>query len=283
MESIFGDAVAAAEFHVSAHHGVCPATSEKCSGEISAAGSDVEEAGLQGGGEVEARVEDVADRCEEGVHVPDERGGGNGDDDEVGIFEEDDDAGRVDPVPDVRDLLRGRERFDVVGAFLVNCFGEEEDDEDGGEGCEGGLEPENVAPGHKGDDDAADEGTKRGSDEGSTHEPGVGRSSLHGSVDVSNGGASDDEECRALKGREHAKYKVRSEIRGQCRSGREGGKGHSSPYQGPFPAICLAQWTPDEGTQTHEEHVQCVGNVEDGAGRVVGGDDFGRGSEDGGG
>lgn len=46
MQSIFGDAVAAAEFHVSAHHGVCPATSEECSGEIAAAGSDVEEAGL---------------------------------------------------------------------------------------------------------------------------------------------------------------------------------------------------------------------------------------------
>lgn len=46
MESIFGDATSAAEFHVSAHHGVCPATSEECSGEVSAAGSDVEEAGL---------------------------------------------------------------------------------------------------------------------------------------------------------------------------------------------------------------------------------------------
>lgn len=46
MQSIFGDAVSAAEFHVSAHHGVCPATAEECSGEIAAAGSDVEEAGL---------------------------------------------------------------------------------------------------------------------------------------------------------------------------------------------------------------------------------------------
>lgn len=46
MESIFGDAAPAAEFHVSAHYGVCPATAEKCSSEISAAGSDVEEAGL---------------------------------------------------------------------------------------------------------------------------------------------------------------------------------------------------------------------------------------------
>lgn len=46
MQSIFGDAVSAAEFHVAAHYGVCPATSEECSGEISAAGSDVEEAGL---------------------------------------------------------------------------------------------------------------------------------------------------------------------------------------------------------------------------------------------
>lgn len=58
------------------HDVVGPAAAEEGAEEVAAAGGDVEEAGLDGRGEVEAWVEDVADGREERVHVPDEGGGG---------------------------------------------------------------------------------------------------------------------------------------------------------------------------------------------------------------
>lgn len=51
-----------------------------------------------------------------------------------------------------------RQGGELVGPAVVDCFGLEEDDEDGGEAGEGGLQPEDVAPGAEGDDDAADKG-----------------------------------------------------------------------------------------------------------------------------
>lgn len=39
--------------------------------DVAAAGREIEESGLDGRGEVEARVQDVADRGEERIHVPD--------------------------------------------------------------------------------------------------------------------------------------------------------------------------------------------------------------------
>lgn len=43
--------------------------------QVARARREIEETGLQRGGQVEARVEDVADRREEGVHIPDKGGG----------------------------------------------------------------------------------------------------------------------------------------------------------------------------------------------------------------
>lgn len=47
------------------------ATAEERTKDIATSWSEIEKPGLDGGGEVEAWVEDVADWCEEGVHIPD--------------------------------------------------------------------------------------------------------------------------------------------------------------------------------------------------------------------
>jgi len=44
---------------------------------------------------------------------------------------------------------------------VVDCFGEEDEAEEGGDGGEAGLEPEDVAPGAVGYDDAAYDGAWR--------------------------------------------------------------------------------------------------------------------------
>ncbi|KXT17322.1 hypothetical protein AC579_545 [Pseudocercospora musae] len=90
----------------------------------------------------------------------------------------------------------------------MDCFWEEDNDEDAAEACEGGLEPEDVAPGYEGDDYAANEGTEGWADKSPGHEPRVCCSSLNGSVDVADGGAADDEECCALEGCQTAEDEV---------------------------------------------------------------------------
>ena len=50
------------------------AAAEERAQQIATAGRDVEEAGLDWGGKMEARVEYVADGSEERVHVPDQGG-----------------------------------------------------------------------------------------------------------------------------------------------------------------------------------------------------------------
>jgi hypothetical protein len=54
--------------------------------------------------------------------------------------------------------LRAGEGGELVSAAVVDCFGLEEDDEEGCGAGEGGLQPEDVAPGAEGYDYAADEG-----------------------------------------------------------------------------------------------------------------------------
>lgn len=68
-------------------------------------------------------------------------------------------AERVKPLPESVHLLRAREIRELVCAPVVDRFGLEEDDEEGGGAGEGRLQPEDVAPGTEGDDYAADEGT----------------------------------------------------------------------------------------------------------------------------
>ena len=51
-----------------------------------------------------------------------------------------------------------RETDELVGSLVVDCFGEEDEAEEGCDCGETGLEPEDVTPGTVGDDYAADDG-----------------------------------------------------------------------------------------------------------------------------
>lgn len=113
---------------------------------------------MERGGEVEPRVQHVANRREEAVHVPDERGGSERDGEEVRVAVESDDAEWVQPLPHGARLLGAGEVGEFGGAAVVDRLREEEEDEGGGGAGEGGLEPEDVAPAAVGDDYAADEG-----------------------------------------------------------------------------------------------------------------------------
>jgi len=63
------------------------------------------------------------------------------------------------------------EADEFVGAFLVDGFGLQEEAEEGCGAGEGGLQPEDVAPGTECYDYAADEGAEGGADEGAAEEP----------------------------------------------------------------------------------------------------------------
>lgn len=54
---------------------ICVPTSEECADEVATARGDVEQRTLERRGKIEAWVENVTNRGEKRVHVPDQRGG----------------------------------------------------------------------------------------------------------------------------------------------------------------------------------------------------------------
>jgi len=67
--------------------------------------------------------------------------------------------------------LSSGEAFEFIGAFLVDRFGLQEEAEEGCGAGEGGLQPEDIAPGTECYYYAADEGAEGGANEGSAEEP----------------------------------------------------------------------------------------------------------------
>ncbi|KXT05468.1 hypothetical protein AC578_10975 [Pseudocercospora eumusae] len=212
VQTVFGDSEASSFLYVAFDYGVCPSSSEEGSGEVSAAWSYVEKTGLQGRREAETWVEHIPDWGEERVHVPHQRAACDRDDEEVWVTEEDYDASWIYPCPEFLGVFFSWEGFEFVGAFAMDCFGEEGDDENAAQTCEGALEPEDVAPGDEGDDYAADEWTKCWADKSPTHEPAVGCPSLYGSVDVTDGRAADDEKGSALESCQTAENEVACKV-----------------------------------------------------------------------
>jgi len=74
-QSVFGNAVAASFLGPLDGNVVGVSAAEKRADYISTTGCEIEESGLDGRGEVEAGVEDVADRGKKRIHVPDQRRG----------------------------------------------------------------------------------------------------------------------------------------------------------------------------------------------------------------
>jgi hypothetical protein len=66
---------------------------------------------------------------------------------------------RVQPLPHLLCTLGWRKTFELLGAFLVNRLGLQEEAEHGGSGSQGCLEPEDVAPAAESHYYATDEGT----------------------------------------------------------------------------------------------------------------------------
>lgn len=89
----------------------------------------------------------IPDRGEKGVHVPHQARRRQAYDDEVGVFEQDNDPGRVDPTPQGLDLLCSREALQFVASSSVYGLRQEEDDHQSGCAGHGDLQPEDVAPG----------------------------------------------------------------------------------------------------------------------------------------
>ncbi len=79
---------------------ICPAAAEESAHKVTATRGNVEETTLNWRGEMEAWIEYIANRCEEGVHVPDERRRGDSHCKKVGVSkEEDNDAKWRSPAP----------------------------------------------------------------------------------------------------------------------------------------------------------------------------------------
>lgn len=150
---------------------VRPAPAEEGTKQVSATGSDVEQTGLDGAREVEPRIQHVADRGQQAVHVPHQGGARHAHGDQVRVLVQADDAQRVRPVPHLGHLLAAWEPAKLDGSLVVDGLREEEEDQDASETGEGRLQPEDVAPGAESDDDAANEGSEGGTDEGARHEP----------------------------------------------------------------------------------------------------------------
>lgn len=191
-QAVLGHAVAVALADPLAHRAVGPAAAEEGAEEVSAAGRDVEEAGLDGAGEVEARVEHVPDRRQEGVHVPDQTAAREAGDEQVRVPVEAQDAHRVRPRPQLGGVVLPAESLELDGALAVDGLGQAEGDEEGGEAREGRLQPEDVPPTRVRDDDAADERPESRADECAGQEPRERGGAVDGPVNVADAAAADD-------------------------------------------------------------------------------------------
>lgn len=266
------------------HHPIRPPAAEEGAQQISAAGRDVEEARLDRRGQVEARVEHVADRGQERVHVPHQATGGQAGDDEVRVFEqEDQDAQRGDQVSDSTGLGAPGEMGESVDRLGGNGFRQEDDHQDRGQATEGRLKPEDDPPGPVGDDDASDERSEGRSDETAREKPGQRGGAPGRGVDVPQTGGADDEERGSLEGGEHAEDEIRRQVWSQSGADAEGEEQQRRTDADPLPAVHLRQWTPNARTQAHEDEVKGIGQVDDAARGVVTGGHFRDGTEDGGG
>ncbi len=223
-----------------------PPASEKGAQQIPTARGDVEQAALDRTRQVEARVQHVADGREEAVHVPDEAAARDARDDQVRVREQQDaDTQRADPVGDPAQSVLAGQLAQLVDFFVRDRFGQDKDDQHGGQPAQRGLQPENVPPAAERDDDAADERSKRRADQRAGQEPAQGGGARGRRVDVAQTTGPDDQEAGALIRGQHAKDEVRGEVRrerGTDAEGEEQPRGHDAD---PAAAVDRGQWAPE--------------------------------------
>ncbi|TPX10768.1 uncharacterized protein E0L32_008337 [Thyridium curvatum] len=272
-QAVLGDPGAAAPPDPLLGHVVRVPPAAERADEVPAPGREVEQPALQGGGEAEARVEHVPDRREHREHVPEERGRGDADEVQVRVAEEPHDAPGVHHGPQDAELSPQRQAREVVGLAVEDGLGQQEEDGRGGRAREARLQPEDDAPRGVGDDDAADDGAEGRPREPAREVPAEGGAALRGAVDVADDRGAHEDQRRALVGRAHPEDEKGREV-GRQRRGQvaqeEGDRGRQ--HGGPA-AVHLRQRAPEDGREAHAEHVQRVGDVDDGArGAVLGGD-----------
>lgn len=96
--------------------------------------------------------------------------------------------------------------------ILVNRLWEEEETQDGSSRRQPKLKIEDDPPRGISDDDAANERTECWTDQGARQEPTHGCGTLSWTVHVANDCSSDDQECCAFEGGEHAEDEEGGEV-----------------------------------------------------------------------
>lgn len=115
--------------------------------------------------QVESWVEDVPDRREKGVHIPDQGRGSQGHHNEVGVFIEPDNSPRIQHAPENSCLGSQGEADQIINLHMMSRLWKKEIGADCCYTCECGLKVEDHAPGLESDDYSADERTKSWADE----------------------------------------------------------------------------------------------------------------------
>ena len=129
LEAVFGNVRAVALSDAFVHTVVDPDTTDETTNQVTGAGNEVKETGLDRTGKVEARVEDGSDRSQKGILVPDKASGSQAHAEDICVFEaKDNDTDGRDAIPHLLGLL-GKAETDKLTARLVgDGFRKESDD-----------------------------------------------------------------------------------------------------------------------------------------------------------
>lgn len=130
------------------------------------------------------------------------------------------------------------------------------------------MKPEDVAPRLESNDDSSNKRSKRRADQGTTEEPTECCGSVCRAVDVSDATAPDDQETRTLESGQDAEDEEGSQIGRQSSANAEAGEEDSGQYLGPSSAVNLTQGPKEDWRKTHEQHVESIAHVDNGAGGV---------------
>lgn len=128
-----------------------PPAAEKGAQEIATPRGNVEETRLDGRGKIEARVENIAYRSKQRVHVPDETARCKPCYQDIRVAVKFQHPGGVHPSTKSASLFASGESYQLDGTLVVNCLGQQESNHDSRSRCKSSLQPEDILPWSIGD------------------------------------------------------------------------------------------------------------------------------------